>query len=65
MLNRFLKGKEDAARGPVEKRPYLASLCEVLGEAEGWRRGFASSPGTDGSGDGSGGGERADAMRIL
>lgn len=38
MLNRFLKGKEDAARGPVEKRPYLASLCEVLGEAEGWRR---------------------------
>ena len=38
MLNRFLKGKADEERGPVEKRPYLASLCEVLGEAEGWRR---------------------------
>lgn len=38
MLNRFVKGKEDALRGPKEKRPYLANLCETLQEAEKWRR---------------------------
>ena len=37
MLNRFLKGKEDALKGPKERRPYLASLCETLQEAERWR----------------------------
>lgn len=38
MLNRFVQGKADALRGPKEKRPYLANLCETLGEAEKWRR---------------------------
>jgi pre-mRNA-splicing factor ISY1 len=37
MLNRFVQGKIDALRGPKEKRPYLASLCETLPEAERWR----------------------------
>lgn len=37
MLNRFLQGKEDALKGPKERRPYLASLCETLQEAERWR----------------------------
>lgn len=37
MLNRFLKAKEDEAKGPVKKRPYLASECEDLGECEKWR----------------------------
>ena len=38
MLNRYVKAKEDEARGPREKRPYLSSLCETLGEAENWRK---------------------------
>eukprot|EP01051_Picozoa_sp_SAG22_P022128 SAG22_NODE_5180_length_1069_cov_1.194845_1_plen_245_part_01 len=35
--SQFLKGKEDALKGPKERRPYLASLCETLPEAERWR----------------------------
>jgi pre-mRNA-splicing factor ISY1 len=37
MLNRFVQAHVDVAKGPREKRPYLASLCETLGEAERWR----------------------------
>jgi len=36
MLNRFLAMKSEQDR-PKEKRPYLASLCENLVEAEKWR----------------------------
>lgn len=38
MLNRFLKGKQDEAKGPKAKRPYLATECRDLNEADKWRQ---------------------------
>mmetsp|Transcript_21392 Transcript_21392/g.36474 ORF Transcript_21392/g.36474 Transcript_21392/m.36474 type:complete len:276 (+) Transcript_21392:105-932(+) len=40
MLNRFLAGKQDEKRGPRAKRPYLASECNDLVEADKWRHGI-------------------------
>ena len=37
MLNRFLTAKKDEQRGPKEKRPYLATECIDLNEADKWR----------------------------
>ncbi|KXZ56754.1 hypothetical protein GPECTOR_1g68 [Gonium pectorale] len=37
MLNRFLAGKQEEKRGPKAKRPYLASECRDLVEADKWR----------------------------
>lgn len=37
MLNRFLTAKKDDQRGPKEKRPYLATECIDLNEADKWR----------------------------
>ncbi|GIL43642.1 hypothetical protein Vafri_1315 [Volvox africanus] len=37
MLNRYLAGKLDEKRGPKQKRPYLASECRDLVEADKWR----------------------------
>ncbi|GLC51525.1 hypothetical protein PLESTB_000511900 [Pleodorina starrii] len=37
MLNRYLAGKVDEKRGPKQKRPYLASECRDLVEADKWR----------------------------
>ena len=36
-LNRFLTAKKEDARGPREKRPYLATECHNLHEADKWR----------------------------
>lgn len=38
MLNRFLAGKEADKRGPKERRPYLATECSDLNEADKWRQ---------------------------
>ncbi|CAD7697029.1 unnamed protein product [Ostreobium quekettii] len=38
MLNRFLAGKKEESRGPRQKRPYLASECLDLNEADRWRQ---------------------------
>ena len=38
MLNRFPAGKAEEARGPKEKRPYLATECHDLNEADRWRQ---------------------------
>ena len=38
LLNRFLAGKADAVRGPKKKRPYLATECRDLNEADKWRQ---------------------------
>lgn len=38
MLNKFLAAKQDAARGPKQKRPYLATECHDLNEADKWRQ---------------------------
>ena len=38
MLNRFLAGKAEEARGPKQKRPYLATECHDLNEADRWRQ---------------------------
>lgn len=38
MLNRFLAGKAEEARGPNQKRPYLATECHDLNEADRWRQ---------------------------
>jgi pre-mRNA-splicing factor ISY1 len=38
MLNRYLAGKQADARGPKSKRPYLASECTDLVEADKWRQ---------------------------
>lgn len=38
MLNRFLAGKQQEARGERQKRPYLASECLDLAEADKWRQ---------------------------
>lgn len=38
MLNRMLKGKQDEKNGPRKKRPYLATECHDLHEADQWRQ---------------------------
>uniref|UniRef100_A0A7S0YSL6 Pre-mRNA-splicing factor ISY1 n=1 Tax=Polytomella parva TaxID=51329 RepID=A0A7S0YSL6_9CHLO len=38
MLNRFLAGKQGEKRGPRQKRPFLASECTNLVEADKWRQ---------------------------
>eukprot|EP00249_Psilotum_nudum_P015328 c25266_g1_i1 orf=698-1324(-) len=38
MLNRFLAFKDEEKRKPREKRPYLASECRDLAEADKWRQ---------------------------
>lgn len=38
MLNRFLAGKQDEQRGPKQRRPYLATECTDLNEADKWRQ---------------------------
>jgi len=37
MLNRFLQFKKDEAKGPIVKRPYLASEVNDVEEAQRWR----------------------------
>ncbi|ETO26559.1 hypothetical protein RFI_10582 [Reticulomyxa filosa] len=37
MLARWLRYKEEEAKGPKEQRPYLAELCNDLHKAEKWR----------------------------
>ena len=38
MLNRWLAGKQQEVKGDREKRPYLASECHDLNEADKWRQ---------------------------
>lgn len=38
MLNRFLAAKKDEQRAPKQKRPYLATECLDLHEADRWRQ---------------------------
>lgn len=38
MLNRFLAAKSEAERGPKQKRPYLATECHDVVEADRWRQ---------------------------
>ena len=38
MLNRVLAGKRDDAAKPKERRPYLATECIDLNEADKWRQ---------------------------
>lgn len=38
ILNRFLQAKKDEKAGPKQKRPYLASECHDLNEADKWRQ---------------------------
>ena len=38
MLNRYLAGKQDEKRAPKQKRPYLASECHDLNDADKWRQ---------------------------
>ena len=38
MLNRFLAAKKDEQRAPTKKRPYLATECVDLHEADRWRQ---------------------------
>jgi pre-mRNA-splicing factor ISY1 len=38
MLNRYLAGKKEEKTGPRQKRPYLASECRDLNEADKWRQ---------------------------
>ena len=37
LLNRYLEGKTKALQGPKKRRPYLASECRDLNEADKWR----------------------------
>ena len=37
MLARWLRFKEESAKGPKKRRPYLAELCKDLHECEMWR----------------------------
>jgi pre-mRNA-splicing factor ISY1 len=37
MLNRFLSGKAEKESGPRKRRPYLATECRDLNEADKWR----------------------------
>lgn len=36
MLNKYLRGKEEQERGPKKLRPFLASECTTLNEADKW-----------------------------
>ena len=36
MMNRYLKGKQDEETGPKKLRPFLASECSDLQEADRW-----------------------------
>lgn len=36
MMNRYLKGKQEQASGPRKLRPFLASECTDLHEADRW-----------------------------
>ena len=38
MLNRFLAAKKDEQSRPKQKRPYLATECSDLHEADRWRQ---------------------------
>ena len=38
MLNRLLTSKQREERGPKAKRPYLATECHDLNEADKWRQ---------------------------
>ncbi|KAK9836708.1 hypothetical protein WJX74_006476 [Apatococcus lobatus] len=38
MLNRFLAAKTEEERGPKQKRPYLATECHDVNEADRWRQ---------------------------
>lgn len=38
MLNKVLAAKQEEARGPKQKRPHLASMCNDLNEADKWRQ---------------------------
>lgn len=38
MLNRYLAGRQEEARGPKQRRPYLATECNDLNEADKWRQ---------------------------
>lgn len=38
MLNRLLTSKQQEAKGPREKRPYLATECHDVNEADRWRQ---------------------------
>lgn len=38
LFNRFTSTMEDLEKGPTSRRPYLASECTVLPDAEKWRR---------------------------
>lgn len=38
MLNKFLAAKTEEKRGPKARRPYLASECRDLNEADKWRQ---------------------------
>mmetsp|Transcript_13611 Transcript_13611/g.54530 ORF Transcript_13611/g.54530 Transcript_13611/m.54530 type:complete len:82 (+) Transcript_13611:566-811(+) len=38
MLNRYLKQKDAADGNILERRPYLATLCDDVDEAQKWRR---------------------------
>ena len=38
MLNRFLAAKQEDKRGPKARRPYLATECTDLNEADKWRQ---------------------------
>lgn len=37
MLNRFITMKQEEKRKPKERRPFLASECRDLAEADRWR----------------------------
>lgn len=37
ILNRYLAGKQEELQGPRQRRPYLASECDDLNEADKWR----------------------------
>ncbi len=38
MLNRFLAGKQEEKAGPKQRRPFLASECNDLNDADKWRQ---------------------------
>lgn len=38
MLNKLLASKQEDARGPKQRRPYLATQCNDLNQADKWRQ---------------------------
>lgn len=38
MFNRWVKGKQDALKGERDRRPYLATECKDLNQADKWRQ---------------------------